>query len=212
VTVRNDGTNAVVKTATDGSGNFNVPLLQPGSYTVSITAQGFGEYRATSVIIQVGQSSTLTPHLALGGANATVNVTAEAPVMNYESPDFSSNLNQHELQNLPVNNRRWSSLALMTPGVVSDASGFGLISVRGISVLLNNILIDGADDNSAYWSEERGRTREAYSTSGAAVQEFAVNSGVYAAEYGRAAGGVADGLAWLAGPEFNPEPSMPEMN
>jgi hypothetical protein len=144
VTVRNDGTNAVVKTATDGSGNFNVPLLQPGSYTVSITAQGFGEYRATSVIIQVGQSSTLTPHLALGGANATVNVTAEAPVMNYESPDFSSNLNQHELQNLPVNNRRWSSLALMTPGVVSDASGFGLISVRGISVLLNNILIDGA--------------------------------------------------------------------
>ncbi len=67
---------------------------------------------------------------------------------------------------------------------------FGLISVRGISTVLNNVEIDGADDNNAYYSEERGRTREAYSTSGSAVREFAVNTGVYSAEYGRAAGGV----------------------
>ena len=45
--------------------------------------------------------------------------------------------------------------------------------------MLNSVLIDGADDNQAYYSEERGRTREAYSTSGSAVREFAVNTGVY---------------------------------
>ena len=85
------------------------------------------------------------------------------------------------MQNIPINNRRWSSLAMTTPGVVSDSNGFGLVSVRGISPILNNVLIDGADDNQAYYSEERGRTREAYSTSGSAVREFAVNTGVYSA-------------------------------
>ncbi len=110
--------------------------------------------------------------------------------MNLESPDFTDTLNTTAMQNVPINNRRWSSLAMSTPGVVSDANGFGLVSIRGISTLLNNVEIDGADDNQAFFAEERGRTREAYSTSGNAVREFAVNTGVYSAEYGRAAGGV----------------------
>src|SRR6185437_15730388 len=63
-------------------------------------------------------------------------------------------------------------------------------SIRGVSPLLNNVEIDGADDNQAFFAEERGRTREAYSTSSSAVREFAVNTGVYSAQYGRAAGGV----------------------
>lgn len=203
VTVHNNGTNAEVHAATANSGYFNVPLLEPGSYTVTVVAQGFSTYRATGVTVQIGQLTALTPHLALGASSETVSVTAEAPVMNYESPDFTSELNQRALENVPVNNRRWSSLVLLTPGVVTDTSGFGLVSVRGISVLLNNVLIDGADDNSAYWSEERGRTREAYSTSGGAVREFAVNSGVYAAEYGRAAGGVINSVTKSGGNQFH---------
>ena len=110
--------------------------------------------------------------------------------MNLESPDFSDTLNAKAMQGIPINNRRWSALALTTPGVTVDTSGYGLISVRGISTLLNNVEIDGADDNQAFFAEERGRTREAYSTAGSAVREFAINTGVYSAEYGRAAGGV----------------------
>ncbi len=56
------------------------------------------------------------------------------------------------------------------------------------------MLIDGADDNQAYYAEERGRTREAYSTSAGAVREFAVNTGVYGSEYGRAAGAVINSV------------------
>ena len=67
-------------------------------------------------------------------------------------------------------------------------------SVRGISPLLNNVEIDGADDNQAYFSEERGRTREAIRHRRNAVREFAVNTGVYSAEYGRAAGGVINSV------------------
>jgi hypothetical protein len=190
ITIQNKGTNAVSKVTTDGSGFFNVPLLDPGDYKVMISAPGFANYTADNVVVSVGQVTSLLPHLALASSSAEVVVTEQDPVINTESPDFTASIDQKALANIPINNRRWSALAMTSPGIVSDTSGFGLISVRGISTLLNNVEIDGADDNNAMWGEERGRTREAYSTSGMAVREFAVNAGVYAAEYGRAAGGV----------------------
>ena len=199
VTIHNDATNSTTTATSDASGNFSAPLVEPGTYTVTIGAAGFEGYRADKVIVQVGQETTVSAHLKTGAASATVEVTAEAPVLNFEAPDFSSNLNTRALENIPVNNRRWSALALTTPGVVADSSGFGLVSVRGISTIMNNVEIDGADDNQAYYSEERGRTREAYSTSGSAVREFAMNTGVYAAEYGRAAGGVINSVTKSGG-------------
>ena len=78
---------------------------------------------------------------------------------------------------IPINNRRWSSLAVTTPSVVPDTSGLGLASVRGVSMVLNNVEIHGADDNQAYYAEERGRLGEAYSTSSSAVREFAGEHG-----------------------------------
>jgi outer membrane receptor protein involved in Fe transport len=190
VTIHNMGTNAEIKLITDASGFFKAPLLEPGTYRVTFAAPGFTTYRADNVIVQVGQVTSLLPHLTVGASSSSVEVVEQASVVNLESPDFSESLNSRALQQIPINNRRWSSLAMTTPGVVSDSNGFGLVAVRGISPILNNVEIDGADDNQAYYAEERGRTREAYSTSAAAVREFAVNTGVYSAEYGRAAGGV----------------------
>ncbi len=194
ITIHNDGTNAEEHLTADDSGYFKEPLLEPGTYTVTVVAGSFEKYVANHVTVQVGQLTNLAPHLTAGGSSETVMVTADAPIINSDSPDFASNINQRALEDVPVNNRRWSSLALLTPGVTVDSSGFGLISVRGISTILNNVEIDGADDNQAYFAEERGRTREAYSTSASAVREFAVNTGVYAAEYGRAAGGVINSV------------------
>ena len=194
VKIVNSATNLETVLQSNSSGDFTAPLLDPGSYTVTITSNGFSTYHETRVIVQVGQSTTLEVHLQPGSAESTVEVTGAAPVIDSVSPDFSSNINSEALANVPINNRRWSALALLTPGVTVDTSGFGLISVRGISTILNNVMIDGADDNQAYFAEERGRTREAYSTSASAVREFAVNTGVYPAEYGRAAGGVVNSV------------------
>jgi hypothetical protein len=190
VTIHNLGTNAEIKLTSDASGFYKAPLLEPGTYRVTFAANGFATYRADNVIVQVGQPTDVSPRLTVGASTTSVEVTETAPVLNLESPDFTASLNLRELQSIPINNRRWSSLAMTTPGVVSNSSGYGLVSVRGISELLNNVEIDGADDNDAFYAEERGRTREAYSTAGAAVREFQVNTGVYSAEYGRAAGGV----------------------
>ena len=106
-------------------------------------------------------------------------MTSEAPALNTTSPDFANVINQRALQDLPVNNYRWSAYALLTPGVVADANGFGLLSFRGQSTLMNNVTVDGADDNQAYFSEERGRTRAGYSTAKASIQEFQVNTSNY---------------------------------
>lgn len=206
ILVHNDGTAAESTLKADDNGFFSVNQLQPGTYTVTIQAPGFADYKATAVQVQVGTSITLKPQLALASAGVeNVSVSGAASLINTESPDFATNLTNQEIENLPINGRRWSDLTLLTPGVVADSSGFGLLSVRGISPLLNNVEIDGADDNQAYFSEERGRTREGYSTPQVAVQEFQVNTGVYSTEYGRALGAVINSVTKSGGNQFHGE-------
>lgn len=192
IVIHNNGTNAEQTIKSDASGYYRATGLQPGSYTVTITRDGFAPYKAEQVIVQVGSLTDVSPRLVVGGAKETVEVTAEAPQINYTSPEFAPTLNQEAISNLPINGGRWSSFAVLTPGVVSDINGFGLLSFRGISSLLNNNTIDGADNNQAFFSEERGRTRIGYSTPMAAIEEFQVNTSNYSAEYGRSAGGVVN--------------------
>jgi len=205
VTIRNNSTNAEQTATTDDAGFFRVIHLQPSTYTVSVTAPGFESYRSPEVIVQVGQLTDLSPKLPVGSAAQTVEVTSEAPALNTTSPDLSNVISQRVLQDLPVNNYRWSAYALLTPGVVADANGFGLLSFRGQSTLMNNVTVDGADDNQAYFSEERGRTRAGYSTAKASIQEFQVNTSNYSSEYGRSAGGVVNSITKSGGNQFHGE-------
>lgn len=194
ITIHNDGTNAEARLTSDASGYFKAPQLPASIYTVTVSATGFAAFKEVNVIVQVGLTTDVSPHLQAAGTTSTVEVTGEAPILNFESPDISAVLSVKNLQDLPLNGGRWSDMTLLTPAAVGDANGFGLIAFRGISPILNNIEIDGADDNQAYYSEERGRTREGYSTSKYMVQEFQVNTGVYSAEFGRAAGGVVNAV------------------
>ena len=194
VVIHNDGTNAEVKLTAGGSGEYKAPQLDPGTYTVTVSAPGFQEIKTSNIVVQVQQVTELNPHLSSGSESQVVEVVADIPAINFESPEFGGHLNNREIESIPINNRRWSSLALTTPGVTNDASGFGLLSFRAISAVLNNVQIDGADDNQAFFSEERGRTRAGYSTSQAMVREFQVNTGVYSAEFGRAVGGVINSV------------------
>lgn len=194
VSVRDIATNAEQTTVTNASGYFRVLHLQPSSYNVTITATGFAPYRSVNVAVQVGVMTDVQARLNVGASAQTVEVTGEAPLINTTSPDFAGVVEQSILHGLPENNYRWSAFALLTPGVVNDSNGYGLLSFRGQSTLLNNVTIDGTDDNQAYFSEERGRTRAGYSTIKDAVQEFQVNTSNYSVEYGRSAGGVVNSI------------------
>ncbi|HEX2665486.1 MAG TPA: TonB-dependent receptor [Candidatus Acidoferrum sp.] len=193
VTARNLGTSSTAQATTDGNGRYLIGHLQPGTYSLEVSAKGFAGYKATRITVELGRATAVDAALGVQALAETVVATAEAPVIVTDRADFSTNINQATIENLPINERRWAWFALSTPGAVPDA-GFGLVSFRGISGLLNNNTVDGADNNQAFFSEERGRTRISYSTSEASIQEFQVNTADYSAEYGRAAGGVVNAV------------------
>ena len=202
VTVRNTGTNKEDTATTDDQGRFKVANLQPGTYAVTINGQGFSPFTQETTV-EIGRETSINAPLSIGPlSGGTIEVTADAPVINTSQQDFSSNINQTSISELPINGRRWSNFALLTPGAVPDGT-FGLISFRGISGLLNNNTIDGGDNNQAFFAEERGRTRISYSISQSAIREFQVNTSSYSAEYGRSAGGVVNAVTKSGTNEFH---------
>ncbi|MDX6531638.1 MAG: hypothetical protein QOH41_3928 [Blastocatellia bacterium] len=202
ITARNTGTNKEATATSDDNGGFKIVNLEPGTYTVTVNGAGFAPFSNESVVVEVGRATTLDVGLSLQGVTGTVQVTAEAPVINTSQQDFSSNINQTSINELPINGRRWSNFAILTPGAVPDGT-FGLISFRGISGLLNNNTVDGGDNNQAFFAEERGRTRIPYVVSQASIREFQVNTSSYSAEYGRSAGGVTNAVTKSGTNEFH---------
>ncbi len=194
ITVRNVATNASSEPMkSDSNGRYLVTNLSPGVYEITVSSANFAEYKQQNVIVEVGRTTAVDVKMVLAGQQQTISVIAEAPVINTEANDFSTNVNKVAIDNLPLNIRRWSVFALGTPGAVADGT-FGDVSFRGITGLMNNNTVDGGDNNQAYFAEEKGRTRIAYSTSANAIQEFQVNTSNYSAEYGRAAGAVVNAV------------------
>jgi outer membrane receptor protein involved in Fe transport len=202
ITVRNVETNKEAAATSDGEGRFRVVNLEPGTYAVTVNSTGFSAFTQEKVVVEVGRVTSLDVNLSVGPVSGQVEITSEAPVINTTQQDFSTNINQTSINELPINGRRWSNFALLTPGAVPDGT-FGLISFRGISGLLNNNTVDGGDNNQAFFAEERGRTRISYSISQAAIREFQVNTSSYSAEYGRSAGGVVNAVTKSGTNEFH---------
>lgn len=204
VTVTNLGTNQATTTTATGNGDYRVINLQPGRYKVESTVSGFAAFTAENIIVEVGQTTNVNIGLVVEGQSAEVLITAEAPVINTTDNSNASNINQTAINELPINGSRWSNFALLTPGAVPDGT-FGLISFRGVSGLLNNNTVDGGDNNQAFFSEERGRTRIGYVISQSTIREFQVNTSNYSAEYGRSAGGVTNAVTKSGTNEFHGE-------
>ncbi len=204
VKATNTGTNSSVTVTTNDDGAYSITSLNPGTYRLEFSSGGFAPSKAEGVVVEVGRSTNLDVKLTVGTAVAEVEVTAEAPAINTSDNANTTNVNQTSINELPINGRRWSNFALLAPGTVPDGT-FGLISFRGISGLLNNNTVDGGDNNQAFFSEERGRTRISYVISQASIREFQINTSNYSAEYGRSAGGVTNAVTKSGTNEFHGE-------
>jgi outer membrane receptor protein involved in Fe transport len=205
VIATSDETGLTQNAISGSSGIYRILEVAPGRCTVTFSAAGYKTYKESNVVVTVGGISNVSPNLTIGSVSSVTEVIDQAPLMQTESPEISTTIDQSQIDNLPINGRRWSNFALLTPGVVSNSDGFGLLSFRGISYLLNNSTVDGMDDNQAYFSEQRGRTRASYAISQAAVQEFQINTSNFSAEYGRSAGGVVNTVTKSGGNQLHGE-------
>jgi hypothetical protein len=192
VTVR-DVAKGLERTGTgDDQGGYSVRLLPPGTYSVTVEVSGFAKVEAKDVGITVGGLVDLPVVLTLATGKEVVEVSSQADLVETSRSSTTDTIGQRRIDNLPINGRNYINFTLTDSQVVRDnapntgaapTSGLNISGQRGRSNLVN---VDGADatDNS---------TNGVRSTvSQEAVQEFQIITNSYAAEYGRAAGGVVN--------------------
>jgi hypothetical protein len=192
VTVR-DTNKGLVRTANgDGQGGYSARQLPPGTYSVTIDATGFSGILSTGVAITVGGLVELPVTLSVATGKEVVEVSSQAELVETSRSSTTDTIGQRRIDNLPINGRDYINFTLTDSQVVRDnapntgaapTSGLNMSGQRARSNLVN---VDGADatDNS---------TNGVRSTvSQEAVQEFQIITNSYAAEYGRASGGVVN--------------------
>jgi hypothetical protein len=197
VTATNVATGTQLPTQTDAEGNFAFQLLTPARYSLRAEADGMAAQIRTGVIVEVGSTVELKFELALSGAKQTVTVTESSPLVDTQTSEISNVIDEKAISDLPLNGRRFSDLALLAPGMSQDPRGLtssstGDLAFGGVRGYQSTMLVDGADNNNAFFGQARGRYRAPYQFSNEVVQEFRVSSNTYGAELGRSGGGVVN--------------------
>src|SRR5437763_616015 len=195
VTATQTSTGAQRTTQTSSAGLYSLSALPAGSYDVSIGAAGFKQARFAAVPVSVGAVVTLDAHLEVGATMETVDVSADAPVVETSRSQTATVVNEKAIADLPINGRNFLDFAALTPGVVRDPSRSGDLSFGGQRGTANSLTVDGAEANNVFFGQSTGRAgtgRSPYSFSQDAVQEFQVSANTYAPEIGRAGGGVVN--------------------
>ena len=177
---------------TNVNGVYQILSLVPGVYKVTVQAGGFGKSVNDNVRLTIGQIADLPVTLTVAAANETVEVSAEAQLVQTEQTGSSTTISQQRIENLPINGRNYVNFALTNSQLArDDAPSIGAAPTSGLNfggqrARENLVSIDGTNaiDNS---------TNGIRSTvSQDAVQEFQILTNGYSAEYGQAAGGVVN--------------------
>ncbi len=184
-------------TASDGEGRFAFDLLPPGDYSARATAKGMSPQATPQLHVDVGGIVDLEFRLTIAGTQESVTVSDAPALVETKTSTVSAVLDERALADIPLNGRRFSDLALFSPGVTQDPRGLtsasnGDLSFGGIRGFQNSFLVDGGDYNNAFFAQARGRYRAPYQFSTEVVQEFRVSSNAYGAELGRSGGAVVN--------------------
>jgi hypothetical protein len=192
VTARDEARNYERSVKTDAEGNYLITLLPPGVYVVTVESAGFAKLKATNVRLNIGQTAELPLNVKLATAEQEVTVAADAQLVETNRSAVSTTVDQQRIDNLPINERSYLSFALTTSTVGRDngraigpapTSGLNIGGQRGRSTLVQ---VDGADNTDTSVNASRSTLSQE------AVQEFQVVTNSYAAEFGRASGGVVN--------------------
>lgn len=193
IDVRNVDNGAVYAGGTSATGNYEVPQLPAGTYELTITAAGFKKYVRANIIVPVAQTVRADAVLEIGANTETITITDTAPLLKSESSEISHNLATTDLNQLPVLQvnsqiRNPYAAATLIPGVeFQQISGsYQNIRVNGLPSNTQSLRVDGQDSTNGMWQIYTWQTQPSVD----AVQEVAVQTSNFAAEWGQAGGGV----------------------
>jgi hypothetical protein len=166
---------------------FTITNLPPGNYELKVEKPGFRTYRQTAIVLETGQTLRRDIRMDVGAVTETISVTAEVAQLNTENGMIKGDVIVHqEIQDMPLNGRDFTELALLVPGVVTKAQGGSgsFASVNGARSDNTNFRVDGFDDRNIRGAAAQLRPNID------ALQEFKMEVSGYSAEYGKMAGGI----------------------
>jgi hypothetical protein len=176
---------------TDGGGRYRFPLLDPGSYMLTVDAQGFAKATRTNAQVRITETTALDVQLTIAGGTQSVSVVAE-PIVVQDSDAEGRVINDTQVNQLPLPTRNYTQLLALSPGAVSSlpnnaelGRGDADINVNGQRSTSNNVLIDGTEANSPGTNTTPSLTVPPPD----AIQEFIVQTSMYDASQGRNSGG-----------------------
>jgi hypothetical protein len=201
----NKGTNFRYEAATNNSGEYYLPNLPPGSYSLEIEKAGFKKLIRPDVSLHVQDALTIDFEMPVGPTSDSITVRAGAPLVNTSDATVSTLVDQTFVENMPLNGRSFQTLIMLTPGVVVTQTAFddqGQFSVNGQRADANYFTVDGVSANfgvTGYFPlvqtangalpalSAQGGTNSLVSVD--AMQEFRVQTSSFAPEFGRTPGG-----------------------
>jgi len=195
ILITHEGSGVYRNLVTNADGSYFATGLVPGPYRFEAELAGFRKFERVGLLLLVGSSLSLEIKLEIGTLEQNITVTGESPIIDVTSTQVATNINNQELQALPILNRNWLQAVSLAPGIQlqSSTASFACesIIVGGGSNRSGNFSVDGGGNNDDYLGSSCGsQTRTALE----AVQEFQVLTNQYDAEFGRTAGAVINAI------------------
>jgi hypothetical protein len=175
----------------DKSGNYNIPQLPVGIYTVAFERQGFKKLEFVDVEQLIGRTRTLDATLQVAGSEERINISSASALMDRNTSAVTGLIEKTQAEELPLNGRDWSALTAFVPGAI-DTGGSNQRSVRfaGRGLDDSNFTYDGVDATNVVNQTQRAWVRLAIPLD--AIQEFRVDTLLATAEEGATGGAQLD--------------------
>lgn len=194
VTVTNSATGVSFKTETNGEGQYQATALKPGTYSVEVSAPGFDPQVHRGIQVDVQSRPAVPFSLQIGHATQVVEVSSASPVLDTETADVGGVVKQQQINDLPLNGRRYSDLALLEAGIQKNLTNTNntapdRFSSNGNLETQNYFSLDGIDNNSGSTNLQESSV-QVIQPPPDALQEFRIQTRTYSAEFGTSAGAV----------------------